>query len=124
MIRLNPEIAALQWQNLIEEIAVILNNDADTLERNINYYQRIREIPETDPLKLQNLYNKLIREQNRFYYFTEIYFRLQNPNLVNMMNGIEEVFYKQKAINGKDDDDFVIYFRKYLDSSQVYYMPL
>lgn len=124
MIRLNPEIAALPWQNLIEEIAVILNNDADTLERNINYYQRIREIPETDPKKLQNLYNKLIREQNRFYYFTEIYFRLQNHNLVNMMNGIEEVFNKQRAINGRDDDDFVIYFRKFQDNSQVYYMPL
>src|SRR5690554_2976388 len=123
MIRLNPEIAALPWQKLIEEIAVILNNDADTLERNINYYQRIREIPETDPLKLQNLYNKLIREQNRFYYFTEIYFRLQNPNLVNMMNGIEQVFNKQRAINGRDDDDFVIYFRKFQDNSQVYYMP-
>jgi len=124
MIKLNPEISAMPWQKLIEEIAVILNNDADTLERNINYYQRIREIPETDPKKLQNLYNRLIREQNRFYYFTEIYFRLQNPSLVNMMNGIEEVFRKQKDINGKDDDDFVIYFRKYQENSQVYYMPL
>lgn len=124
MIRLNPEIAAMPWQKLIEEIAVILNDDADTLERNINYYQRIREIPETDPKKLQNLYNKLIRERNRFYYFTEIYFRLQNPNLVNMMNGIEQVFSKQKAVNGKEDEDFVIYFRKFQDNSQVYYMPL
>src|SRR5690554_3234167 len=118
MIRMNPEIAALPWQILIDEIAKILNNDADTLERNINYYQKIREIPSTDSKKLENLYNKLIREQNRFYYFTEIYFRLQNPNLVNMMNGIEEVFRKQKAVNGKDDDDFVIYYRKYQENSQ------
>lgn len=121
---MNPEIAALPWQILIDEIAKILNNDADTLERNINYYQKIREIPSTDSRKLENLYNKLIREQSRFYYFTEIFFRLQNPSLVNMMNGIEEVFRKQKAINGKDDDDFVIYYRKYQENSQVYYMPL
>lgn len=124
MIRSNPEIAALQWQVIVDELAKILDADADTLERNIEYYQRIREVPNTDPKKLHNIYNKLIREQNRFFYFTEVYFRLQNPSLVNMMNGIEQVFKKQKALTGKDDEDFVIYFRKCEQNSQVFYMPL
>jgi len=124
MITSNPDIAALPWQVLSDEIARILSKDADTLENNINYYQKLRKTPGTDPQKLHNIYNKLIREQTRFFYFSEIYFRLQNPNLVNMMNGIEQVFSKQKEINGKEDDDFVIYFRKCQESSQVYYMPL
>ena len=124
MIRINPEVAALPWQHLIEEIATILNQDSDTLEKNIEYYQSLRVNPVSDPKKLHNIYNKLIRDQQRFYYFTEIYFRLQNISLVNMMNGIEEVFKQQEQLTGRQDKDFVIYFRKFEDKSQVYYMPL
>lgn len=124
MIRPDPAITALPWQKLIEEIGHILYKDSNTLERNINYYLKIHKLPETDPVKLQNLYNKLQREKNRFHYYTEMYFRLQNPNLVNMMNGIEEVFEKQERINGHLENDFVIYYRKFEELTQVYYMPL
>lgn len=124
MIRPNPAVTALPWQKLIEEIGHILYRDSNTLERNMDYYQKIHKNPETDSRKLHNMYNKLQREIDRFHYYTEIYFRLQNPNLVNMMNGIEEVFEKQERINGHLDNDFVIYYRKLDAQTQVYYMPL
>lgn len=124
MIRPNPAVTALPWQKLIEEIGHILYRDSNTLERNMDYYQKIHKNPETDSRKLHNMYNKLQREIDRFHYYTEIYFRLQNPNLVNMMNGIEEVFEKQERINGHMDSDFVIYYRKLDAQTQVYYMPL
>lgn len=124
MIRPNPAVTALPWQKLIEEIGHILYRDSNTLERNIDYYQKTHKNPETDSRKLHNMYNKLQKEIDRFHYYTEIYFRLQNPNLVNMMNGIEEVFEKQERINGHMDSDFVIYYRKLDAQTQVYYMPL
>lgn len=124
MINLDPQIASKPWQELIEEITRILDQDSQNLENNINYYQKIHRNPDTDIQKLENVYNKLMRDRNRFYYFSEILFRLQNPDLVNMMTGIENVFNKQMTLHGKRDEDFVIYFRKYQESSQVYYMPI
>lgn len=124
MLTSNPEVANTNWQFLIEEIGRILGQDADKLERNIAYYEKLRESPTTDIKKLENIYERLIRERDRFFYFSEIYFRLQNPDMVTMMTGIENVFKKQEKLTGKQVQDYVLYFRKCQENKQVYYMPL
>jgi len=112
------------WTELLRDIRHLLNEDADKLKSNREYFKKLYYDSKTDPKKLERFHDSIDKDQLRYDFFSELINRLETLNYKMVLLAIDYCVAKEIEIQGKEPENFQITVRKEGTEFTTYYMVI